>query len=135
MVDEKTRTDVLEKIVERPVVSTTIYVDDIIDVRNVKNVTNINENLTNVTDVTNIKNIRNINQETIDQIDKVTTDIHKTSVDTKSSTLVDRRDDTTIYDRIDISKRKIIDDSTIIKKVIEAFSLKEAPFQTFALNL
>lgn len=135
MVDEKTRTDVLEKIVERPVASTTIYVDDIIDVRNVKNVTNINENLTNVTDVTNIKNIRNINQETIDQIDKVTTDIHKTSVDTKSSTLVDRRDDTTIYDRIDISKRKIIDDSTIIKKVIEAFSLKEAPFQTFALNL
>lgn len=118
VVDEKTRTDVLEKIVEGPNVSTTVYIDDIIDVRNVKNVTNINENVTNLTDVTNIKNIRNINKETIDRIDEVITDINKITKDTvnKTSTLIDRRDDKTVYDRIDITKKKIIDDTTIIKK-------------------
>lgn len=118
VVDEKTRTDVLEKIVEGPTSSTTVYVDDIIDVRNVKNVTNINENVTNLTDVTNIKNIRNINNETVERIDEVITDINKITRDTvdKTSSLVDRRDDTVIYDRIDITKTKITDD-TSIKKV------------------
>lgn len=115
--DEKTRTDVLEKIVEGP--ATTVYEDEIIDIRNVKNVTNINENITNLTDVTNIKNVRNINQETVERIDEVTTDVNRITKDTvdKSSTLIDRRDDTITYDRIDISKRKIIDDSTVIKRV------------------
>lgn len=93
--------------------------DDIIDVRNVKNVTNINENVTNLTDVTNIKNVRNINQETVERIDEVITDVNKITRDTvnKTTSLVDRRDDTVIYDRIDINKTKITDDTTIVKKV------------------
>lgn len=117
--DEKTRTDVLEKIVEGPVVTTTVYEDEIIDIRNVKNVTNINENVTNLTDVTNIKNVRNFNNETVERIDEVVTDINKITSDTvdKSSTLIDRRDDTIVYDRIDINKTKITDDTAVIKKV------------------
>lgn len=119
VVDEKTRTDVLEKIVEGPTVSTTVYEDEIIDIRNVKNVTNINENVTNLTDVTKIKNVRNINNETIDLIDETITDINRVTKDTvdKSTTLIDRRDDTVVYDRIDINKTKITDDTTVIKKV------------------
>lgn len=119
MVDEKTRTDVLEKIVEGPAVSTTVYEDEIIDIRNVKNVTNINENITNLTDVTNIKNVRNINNETIQRIDNIITDDVRYTTDTvdKSSTFIDRRDDTLIYDRIDINKTRITDDTTTIKNV------------------
>lgn len=108
----------MEKIVEGPTVSTTVYEDEIIDVRNVKNVTNINENITNLTDVTNIKNVRNINNETVERIDEVITDINKITRDTvdKSSTLIDR---------IDITKTKITDDTTVIKKVIAQVEIIE----------
>lgn len=125
MVDEKTRTDVLEKIVEGPAVSTTVYEDEIIDIRNVKNVTNINENITNLTDVTNIKNVRNINNETIQRIDNIITDDVRYTTDTvdKSSTFIDRRDDTLIYDRIDINKTRITDDTTTIKNVRLIFEI------------
>lgn len=124
VVDEKTRTDVLEKIVEGPQaapVTTTVYVDDITDVRNVRNVTNISENVTDVTNVTNTRNVTNVNEQLIENLDRLNEVIDITNRNTKdttvrkSSVLVDdrRRDSaTTVHDRIDIQRKMLYEDST-----------------------
>lgn len=123
--DEKTRTDVLEKIVEGPTSSTTVYVDDITDVRNVKNVTNISENYTDITDITNIKNVKNINEQLINNFEVINNVIDKSKTNRdvveKISTLEDRTDNTVVRDRIDIHKKVLYEDKTVVTKDVSGF--------------
>ena len=81
MVDERTHTDFVEKIVEAP--KETIYIDDITDVTIRRNEKDISETRTNIRNTTNIENTINV----IDNTENVTTilkDDRKTLVDNTS---------------------------------------------------
>lgn len=61
VMDERTQTDVTEKIIELP--PKIVYIDDIVDVTNIKHINDHTTNLTDISNVTNIKNVTNIIDE------------------------------------------------------------------------
>lgn len=119
MVDERTHTDVLEKIVELP--KQTIYIDDVTDIEKITNIHDITENQTDISDITKRKNLTSITSEDITNviIDKDTTNI--TKVDEEYVTKKERiTDDRVTTDDINIT-RKTIHDRTDITDLVSFY--------------
>lgn len=75
VVDERSHTDFVEKIVEAP--RETVIIDDITDITKIKNINDRTEKTTDIIDITNISNKINVedNRITTTDIENLTTNI------------------------------------------------------------